>query len=45
VMVLKTGFLESVLWLVGGAAVGVAVGVYMARRGPGIDLAAGPAAG
>lgn len=45
VMVLKTGFLESVLWLGGGAAVGVATGVAMARRGPGIDLAAGPAAG
>ncbi len=45
VMVLKTGFLESALWLVGGSAVGVAVGAVLARRGPRSDLATGAAGG
>jgi uncharacterized membrane protein len=40
VMVLKTGFLESALWLVLGSLVGVGSGVVVTRRAERIDLAA-----
>lgn len=41
VMVLKTGFVESALWLVLGSLVGVASGVVVTRRAARLDLAAG----
>ena len=40
VMVLKTGFLESALWLGLGSLVGVGSGVVVTRRAERIDLAA-----
>ncbi len=41
VMVLKTAFAETALWLGGGAALGVVTGVLFARRGTRVGLAAG----